>query len=74
MNYSDQAAAIREGEELDPVRVEAFLQVSVPGLEGPVIHPAVPRGFSNLTYLLSFKNRDLVTAPVALRNQGRNRP
>jgi aminoglycoside phosphotransferase (APT) family kinase protein len=60
MNYSDQATTIREGEELDPGRVEAFLQVSVPGLEGPLSVRQFPRGFSNLTYLLSFKNRDLV--------------
>ncbi|MCU0579657.1 MAG: phosphotransferase family protein, partial [Desulfobacterota bacterium] len=60
MTITDQPTEIRQGEELDTVRVEEFLRTKIPGLEGPLAVKQFPRGFSNLTYLLSFKNRDLV--------------
>ena len=54
MSFNDQATEIRQGEELDPVRVDAFLQAAVPGLEGPLSVRQFPGGFSNLTYLITF--------------------
>jgi aminoglycoside phosphotransferase (APT) family kinase protein len=60
MNFSDQPTKIREGEELDVPKLEAFLKEALPGLEGPLVITQFPRGYSNLTYLLHFDNRELV--------------
>ncbi len=60
MNPTDRAAAVRPGEELAPDRLAVFLRDAMPGLEGQLEIKQFPSGFSNLTYLLRFANRELV--------------
>ncbi len=60
MNRTDRAADVREGEGLARERLEAFLREAIPGLQGPMAIRQFPSGFSNLTYLLRFADRDLV--------------
>lgn len=59
-NWVDQPAAVRRGEELDVERLKRYLQERLSGLAGPLLVEQFPRGFSNLTYLLSFGDRRLV--------------
>ncbi len=56
----DRPGRVREGEELDAARVDAFLKARVPGLEGLPEIGQFARGASNLTYLLRYPGRDLV--------------
>jgi len=58
--YIDQAKPIREGEELDWDKIGSFLRDNIPGLDGPLQVQQFPSGFSNLTYLLSVGDTDLV--------------
>jgi aminoglycoside phosphotransferase (APT) family kinase protein len=61
MAESDDAAkAIRKGEELDTSRLEAFLKANLPRLEGKLTIRQFPGGHSNLTYLLTFSDREMV--------------
>ena len=60
MDFTDQPRGVREGEELDAARVEAFLKRAVPGLDGPVAIRQFPSGYSNLTYLVTVGDRELV--------------
>jgi aminoglycoside phosphotransferase (APT) family kinase protein len=60
MPVIDRAKEAREGEALDPGRLEAFLCEAMPELQGPLEIKQFPSGFSNLTYRLRFANRDLV--------------
>jgi len=60
MGMVDEATGIREGEELDRVRLHAFLLDSIPGLDGPLDVRQFPSGYSNLTYLVRVGNRELV--------------
>lgn len=60
MSIQDQAGDVRPGEELDIPAVEAWLKARVNGLEGDMRVSQFPGGASNLTYLLSFDNRELV--------------
>ncbi len=57
---ADDAREVREGQELDTSSLEAFLKASLGGLEGRLRIRQFPGGHSNLTYLLSFENRDMV--------------
>ncbi len=68
-----EVAPIREGEEFDRVRVEAWLKEHVPGLEGKMEALQFPGGHANLTYLVRFGERELVVrrpplGPVAPRS------
>ena len=74
MDFSDQATTIREGEELDVSRVEAFLKQAIPGLTGSLTIRQFPAGFSNLTYLLRFRQPRTGAAPAPFRDQGQNSP
>ncbi len=56
----DRAAAVRPGEELDPERLAGYLRDALPGLEGEPRVRQFPAGFSNLTYLVSFGDTELV--------------
>ncbi len=56
----DEAADIRKGEEFDTARIGEYLKDNIKGLEGDIKVGQFPSGFSNLTYLISFDNRDLV--------------
>ena len=60
MGLTDQASAIREGEELPDKQVEAFIRDEIEGVKGPVIVRQFPRGHSNLTYLISAGAREMV--------------
>jgi len=60
MDLIDGAASVREGEQLDLARVEEFLKDSIPGLSGKLEIGQFPSGFSNLTYLISVGDREMV--------------
>jgi aminoglycoside phosphotransferase (APT) family kinase protein len=50
----------RKGEVLDTAKVEAFLRDMVPGLAGIMSIRQFPSGHSNLTYLISMGQREMV--------------
>jgi len=56
----DQAGAVRGGEELDAVRLEAYLRERLPLSAGPLVVKQFGSGYSNLTYLLRFGSDELV--------------
>ncbi len=56
----DEATKIRKGEELDTRKVEAFLRDVIPGLEGAMAIQQFPSGASNLTYLVTVGEREMV--------------
>ncbi len=60
MTLIDQAGAVRSGEELDVAKIAAFLKSIDGSLEGMPIVSQFPGGASNLTYLLSYANRELI--------------
>jgi aminoglycoside phosphotransferase (APT) family kinase protein len=60
MNYIDKTKPIREGEDFETAKVEAFLKAAIPGLEGALTVEQFPGGHSNLTYLLKIGGRELV--------------
>jgi aminoglycoside phosphotransferase (APT) family kinase protein len=56
----DEATEVRKGEELDNRKVEAFLRDVIPGLEGEMAIQQFPSGASNLTYLVTVGEREMV--------------
>ena len=60
MDFTDQATGIRAGEELDRASIEAFLKDAIPGLAGDLTLRQFPSGHSNLTYLVSVGDREMV--------------
>jgi len=60
MDLIDRPGAVRNGEELDLVAVEAFLKNHIPDLDGPLRLEQFPRGASNLTYLVACGHRRMV--------------
>ena len=60
MDLIDQAAEVRPGEELEIAKVEAFLKDNISGLSGDLTVKQFPRGASNLTYLLTIGDREIV--------------
>jgi aminoglycoside phosphotransferase (APT) family kinase protein len=58
--WMDQTRAVRPGEELDAARLQEYLraQLDQPGAE--LVIEQFPGGFSNLTYLLRFGDREYV--------------
>ncbi|WP_114240822.1 phosphotransferase family protein [Dyella sp. C9] len=56
----DQARAVREEDAFDVARVDAFLKQHIDGLAGTPSVKQFPGGASNLTYLLSYPDRELV--------------
>jgi len=60
MAIVDQAGPVRNGEELDIERLEAFLKDSIPGLNGEIGVRQFPSGHSNLTYLVVIGDREMV--------------
>jgi aminoglycoside phosphotransferase (APT) family kinase protein len=60
MDFTDRASVVRKGEELDASRIEAFLKDSIPGLKGEIQIGQFPSGYSNLTYLVTIGDRELV--------------
>src|SRR5215217_7512747 len=58
---SDETRAVRAGEELDPVALDAFMRLAIGGEpDGPPLVRQFPGGFSNLTYALTWDERDFV--------------
>jgi aminoglycoside phosphotransferase (APT) family kinase protein len=56
----DQARALREEDAFDVARIDAYLKRHIDGLEGTPTVAQFPGGASNLTYLLTYANRELV--------------
>jgi len=56
----DQARALRDEDAFDTVRVDAFLKDRIDGLHGVPNVAQFPGGASNLTYLLTYPDRELV--------------
>ncbi len=56
----DDAGPVRDGEELDAARIDAFLRTCIDGLDGLPQIRQFAGGASNLTYLVHYANRDLV--------------
>lgn len=57
---ADETRPPRPGEELDTAAVAAFLRAAVPGCDGPLSIRQFPGGASNLTYLVTAGDRELV--------------
>ncbi|MDJ0766553.1 MAG: phosphotransferase family protein [Myxococcota bacterium] len=60
MTMIDSPVEIRDGEALDTDTIQGFLMDTIPGLAGQMSIKQFPSGFSNLTYLIGFDNRELV--------------
>jgi aminoglycoside phosphotransferase (APT) family kinase protein len=60
MSNTDRASPVRLGEELPIDPLFNYLSTHLPELTGPLIVEQFPAGFSNLTYLLRFADRELV--------------
>ena len=60
MTNEDAATQVREGEELDLVKIEAYLKGNIPGLTGALEVQQFPGGASNLTYLIKVGDTELV--------------
>ncbi len=60
MELRDQASEVRSGEELDTEKVETYLRDTIGHLAGKMSVRQFPGGYSNLTYLISFENREMV--------------
>jgi aminoglycoside phosphotransferase (APT) family kinase protein len=56
----DRPQPPRAGEELDVAKLEAFLRQHLPPWPGPLRIEQFPRGYSNLTYLLTLGERQAV--------------
>lgn len=60
MELSDQTASIRKGEELPLTEVEEFIRDQIDGLNGAMTIRQFPKGHSNLTYLVTVGDREMV--------------
>ena len=56
----DEAGEVRDEDRLDAGNIDAFLKQHVSGLQGPPAIRQFPGGASNLTYLISYGERELV--------------
>ncbi|MFO0945245.1 MAG: phosphotransferase family protein [Planctomycetota bacterium] len=65
----DKARAVREGEELNIPKLEAYLTASIPGSKGPLVVEQFPGGYSNLTYLLKLGDQEMVLRRPPFGNQ-----
>jgi len=55
-----ETAAVRSGEELDWVALDAYIRAGVDGLDGDLEVRQFPNGSANLTYLLRYGDLELV--------------
>ncbi|HJY29334.1 MAG TPA: phosphotransferase family protein [Pyrinomonadaceae bacterium] len=60
MSKTDRSSPVRAGEELPVEPLFKYLATHLPELSGPPVVEQFPSGFSNLTYLLRFRDRELV--------------
>lgn len=58
--WLDRPAPVRPGEELEIKRLDRYLKSQLPDLAGQLAVEQFPSGFSNLTYLLRYPERQLV--------------
>lgn len=56
----DQPTTVRTGEELDLLRLAAYLAQHLTNAKGPLVVEQFPSGYSNLTYLLRMGTQELV--------------
>lgn len=56
----DQPRQVRPGEALDTTRLELYLRDRFPDPTGPLVVEQFPAGYSNLTYLVRWGNREMV--------------
>ncbi len=59
-DYTDKPKDIRQGEEIDLKKVGAFLRDSIPGLTSELDIKQFPSGFSNLTYLVTSGDKEMI--------------
>ena len=59
-NFEDQASSVRPGEEINVATLEPFLLERLHGVAGPLVVSQYPSGHSNLTYLITWGNREFV--------------
>jgi len=59
-DWRDRTAPVRSGEELYLERLAPYLKANIPDLGNIMEVRQFPQGYSNLTYLLRFEDRDLV--------------
>jgi len=57
---TDEATSVRTDEDLDKRKIEAFLRETIPGLHGDITIKQFPSGYSNLTYLISGGDWEMV--------------
>lgn len=60
MSLNNPTIDVRKGEELDPQSLDTVLKQVLPGLQGFPVVRQYASGASNLTYLISYDNRELV--------------
>jgi aminoglycoside phosphotransferase (APT) family kinase protein len=60
MDFTDKPTEIRKGEELNVDRVGQFIRDTIPGLKGEMTIRQFPHGHSNLTYLITIGDREMV--------------
>ncbi|MCP3951290.1 MAG: phosphotransferase family protein, partial [Desulfobacterales bacterium] len=60
MGSEDKPAGVRDGETFDTGKMEAFIKDHLPDLRGALEVKQFPSGFSNLTYMLTIGDRELV--------------
>lgn len=60
MTLVDHATTVRRGEELDNMRLQAYLLAHLVDANGALTVEQFPSGFSNLTYLLRLGEQELV--------------
>jgi aminoglycoside phosphotransferase (APT) family kinase protein len=60
MDFTDQPTEIRKGEGLDAAKVEKFIRDAIPELSGEMTILQFPHGHSNLTYLITIGEREMV--------------
>jgi aminoglycoside phosphotransferase (APT) family kinase protein len=56
----DSTKAVRQGEELEPARLEPYLRGHFPNLGGELIVKQFPSGHSNLTYSVTLGEKEMV--------------
>lgn len=59
-SFIDQPRGVRAGEQLDEQKLASYLRAHLPNLHAALTVKQFPSGFSNLTYLLQFGDRQLV--------------
>jgi len=67
--FIDAASPIREGEELDLAKLEAWLHEEIPNASGNLRVEQFPQGFSNLTYFVKLGDQELVLRRPPFGNQ-----